>query len=189
MERLLSSICVVATYLPLLQFAPWIMARPSCGCWGQWLSFRSRHRKRHTADGVLPPLQLWFYTVVLFHAGWIRGSKQKDISPFYPEDFFRPLKVQTSEGRWPLTSMFLWRLSLSHAGGVVTKVKLHHWEREWCPRSGRHQNWPWCFEGDHFVNMNKPTFLCVIRSGEMFLCKLLQPFSYSSHILILIYFI
>lgn len=71
------------------------------------------------------------------------------------------------------------------------------WQRSNCitgnvsdvPVQAEIKNWPWCFEGDHFVNMNKPTFLCVIRSGEMFLCKLLQPFSYSSHILILIYFI
>lgn len=78
---------------------------------GQWISFRLQRWKRHTAAGFLPRLQHWFYTVVLFHTDWINGRRQKDNSSFFslcPEDlfffFFCFLKVQTSEGKWPLTS-------------------------------------------------------------------------------------
>ena len=49
----------IGTYLSLLQFAPWIVDRPHCGCWGtqrgQWISFKLRCWKRHAATGVLPP--------------------------------------------------------------------------------------------------------------------------------------
>ena len=115
----------IGTYLSLLQFAPWIVGRPHCGCWGHKGDNGSPLGllwwKRHAAAGVLPRLQHWFYTVVLFHTGWINGRRQKDKSPFFPlflRSFFFGgggllLKVQTSEGKWPLTSPFWTRLSLS----------------------------------------------------------------------------
>ena len=78
----------IVTYLSLLQFAPWIVGRPHCGCWGHKGDNGSPLGllwwKRHAAAGVLPRLQHWFYTVVLFHTGWINGRRQKDKSPFFP---------------------------------------------------------------------------------------------------------
>lgn len=106
----------IVAYLSLLHFAAWIVGRPHSGCRGhkgdngsplglQWW-------KRHTAVGVLPRLQHWFYTVVLFHTGWINGKETKGQVPpfFYPflRTFRRLFKsTKQCEGKWPLTSPFL----------------------------------------------------------------------------------
>lgn len=79
----------IVTYLSLLQFAPWMVGRPHSGCWGHKGDNGSPlglwRWKRHTAAGVLPRLQHWFYTVVLFHTGWINGKETKgQVSLFFP---------------------------------------------------------------------------------------------------------
>lgn len=84
----------IVAYLSLLHFAAWIVGRPHSGCRGHKGDNRSplglRWWKRHTAAGVLPRLQHWFYTVVLFHTGWINGKETKgQVPPFFFYAFLR----------------------------------------------------------------------------------------------------
>lgn len=137
----------IVAYLSLLHFAAWIVGRPHSGCRGHKGDNGSplglRWWKRHTAAGVLPRLQHWFYTVVLFHTGWINGKETKGQVPpfFYPflRTFGGSLKVQNSVRESDLWHHLFWfciSLSKMMSGLWQRSVECVTPRVEWC------QNWP-----------------------------------------------
>lgn len=104
----------IVTYLSLLQFAPWIVDRPHCGCWGHKGTMdllKVAAMKKARCRWAPPPTSTLILHGCAFSHWLNQWQETKGQLLFFSfsflKTFFASWKYKPVRGKWPLTSPFL----------------------------------------------------------------------------------